>query len=105
MPSTYSTKIRRRRNPKAGDLTPPDHWVVTNAKQPDPRQAPSVRKSRSEARTYAEQVMADAPPVVVWEVRGDRFKAVWRSLEATAPRPIDEHGYARYPNLRRRNWK
>jgi hypothetical protein len=89
---------------KVDELSPPDGWVVTDAHWNDPRRASTLHPSRSVARAAAESAFY-SHPVVVWEKRGERYRAVWRSLEAVAPRPIDEHGSTYYPTLRRRAWK
>jgi len=105
MPSAYKKKRGRR----DGTVSPPpDFWVVTDARSPDPRRQTLRFETRGEARAASEQVYF-AIPVVIWEARsaqgGTRFKAVWRSLEAAPPRPVDEHGRTYYPTIRRRHWK
>lgn len=105
MPSGYKKKVGHR----GGTVSlPPDFWVVTDARSPDPRRQTLTYETRGVARAASEQVYF-AKPVVIWEARitqgGTRFKAVWRSLEAEPPRPVDEHGRTYAPTIRRRHWK
>ena len=91
MPSAYKKKRGRR----DGTVSPPpDFWVVTDARSPDPRRQTLRFETRGEARAASEQVYF-AIPVVIWEAR----------LEAAPPRPVDEHGRTYYPTIRRRHWK